>query len=72
MPLKIKVYQDARGEFRWTALDGNNKIIADGSEGYKTQRSLVLALQNVLKEFREPVTFLGYQVNLQAKRAPVL
>ncbi len=70
--LKVKVYQDARGEFRWTALDGNNKIIADGSEGYKTQRALTLALTNVLKEFREPVSFIGFQVNLQIKRPPVL
>jgi uncharacterized protein YegP (UPF0339 family) len=72
MALKIKCYKDARGEFRWTALDGNNKVIADGSEGYSTERNLVLALKNTLAEFREPVKFVGFQIPLQAKRTPEL
>ncbi len=70
--LKIKVYKDAKGEFRWTALDGNNKVIADGSEGYDSQRNLLNAVKNVLGEFRNPVSFIGFQVNLQAKRLPEL
>lgn len=70
--LKIKVYRDARNEFRWSALDENNKVIADSSEGYNTERNLITALRNVLAEFRNPVKLIGYQINLQTKRAPEL
>ncbi len=70
--LKIKVYKDARGEFRWTALDGNNEVIADGAEGYSSERNLTLALKNVLAEFREPVKLIGFQIPLQSKRVPEL
>lgn len=68
--LKIKVFKDARGQFRWSAMDGNNKIVADSAEGYATERNLVLALKNVLEEFRNPITFVGHNVPLQAKRQP--
>lgn len=57
--LTIKVYQDARGEFRWSAMDGNNEIIADSAEGYKTQTSLFKALHNVIDEFRSDIFYKG-------------
>lgn len=32
---KVTVYQDAAGEWRWRAQDGNNELVADSGEGYK-------------------------------------
>ena len=29
-----EVYQDEHGEWRWRALAGNNKVVADSGEGY--------------------------------------
>lgn len=39
--MKFKIYRDKAGEFRWTLLAPNNKIVADSSEGY-TRREDVL------------------------------
>lgn len=72
MPLKLKVYKDAKGEFRWSALDDNNKVIADSAEGYSTERNLLNGVKNVLEGFRGPVKLVGYQIPLQAKRVPEL
>ena len=30
----VLVYQDNQGQYRWTALAGNNKKVADSGEGY--------------------------------------
>lgn len=35
--LRFKLYLDARGEFRWSLLAGNNHILADSGEGYTTR-----------------------------------
>lgn len=35
--MKVKIYKDNSGEWRWTLKAGNNKIVADSSEGYKTR-----------------------------------
>lgn len=70
--LKLKIFKDAKGEFRWSALDGNNKVIADCAEGYSTERSLILGLKNVLGEFRGEVRLIGFGEPLGSKRGPVL
>ena len=31
----VVVYEDAAGEYRWKAMDTNNKTVADSGEGYK-------------------------------------
>lgn len=36
--LRIELYEDKAGEWRWRAVDGSNgNIVADGSEGYKNE-----------------------------------
>lgn len=35
---RVVVYEDASGEWRWKALAGNNKVIADSGEGYKKKK----------------------------------
>lgn len=37
MGIEFVIYQDRKKEFRWRAIAANNKIIADGGEGYKTE-----------------------------------
>jgi uncharacterized protein YegP (UPF0339 family) len=34
---RVRVYQDAKGEYRWQALARNNQVIADSGEGYVDQ-----------------------------------
>lgn len=55
--MKIRSYLDARHQWRWSAVDGNGRIIADGSEGYATEDSLRRALVNVMGEFRKEILF---------------
>lgn len=55
--LRIRTYRDAKGEYRWSALDGNNRIVADGAEGYTTAQGLKVAVINVVDEFTRGVTF---------------
>lgn len=56
--LKIKTYRDATGEYRWSAIDANNRIIADGAEGYATKAGLEKAIRNVISEFVGGVQFV--------------
>jgi uncharacterized protein YegP (UPF0339 family) len=55
--LKIKTYRDAKGQYRWSAVDGNNRIVADSAESYRSEGGLKKALANVLLEFRGDVVF---------------
>jgi uncharacterized protein YegP (UPF0339 family) len=50
--MKIKIYKDGRQQYRWSAIDGNGRIICDGSEGYDSERNVLRALENVMDEFR--------------------
>lgn len=45
----FKVYQDARGEYRWRLLAANSRIIADSAEGYRTKDDCLRAIQLVLQ-----------------------
>jgi len=35
--MKVKIYKDKTGEWRWRLLAKNNKIVADSGEGYRTK-----------------------------------
>lgn len=56
--LKIKKYRDAIGEYRWQAIDGNNRLIAESGEGYATKQGLEKAIRNVISEFAGGVEFV--------------
>lgn len=32
---RVEVYRDARDEWRWRRVAGNNKVVADSGEGYE-------------------------------------
>lgn len=48
---KITVYQDAGGEWRWRLQAGNNRIVADSSEGYTRRCDARYAVYRVAKMF---------------------
>jgi uncharacterized protein YegP (UPF0339 family) len=56
--MKIEQYQDAAGAWRWRGVDGNNRIICDGSEGYLTAQGVERAIENVMTEFRADVAVI--------------
>jgi uncharacterized protein len=35
--VKVVVYEDASGDFRWKAVADNGEIVADSAEGYRHQ-----------------------------------
>jgi len=37
MPAEFELYRDSKGEYRWRLQAGNNKIVADSAEGYRTK-----------------------------------
>lgn len=34
---RVRVYRDAKGEWRWQAIARNNEVVADSGEGYVDQ-----------------------------------
>lgn len=34
-PVKIELYRDGAGEYRWRAVAGNGEVVADSAEGYR-------------------------------------
>lgn len=66
--LKIEIYQDASGGWRWRGVDGNYKIICDGSEGYVTRAGVETALENVMTEFRGDVQVVARNKRRMADR----
>lgn len=35
--MKLEFYKDKNGEYRWRLRAANNRIVADGGEGYKNE-----------------------------------
>lgn len=35
--VKVAVYKDAAGEYRWRGLAANNKTVSEGGEGYNSR-----------------------------------
>lgn len=48
MKHRIEVYKDAAGEWRWRALSGNGRIVAESGEGYKERRKALRPLYSLL------------------------
>jgi uncharacterized protein YegP (UPF0339 family) len=46
--MRVDVYQDSAGGWRWRLRASNGKIIADGAEGYSARRKLLDALERLL------------------------
>lgn len=44
--MKLHIYKDVHGEWRWTIRASNGKIVADSAESYKRKRScLAMAIK---------------------------
>lgn len=43
--MKIEVYQDAKGEWRWRAKAGNGRIVAESGEGYSSMSGAERAVE---------------------------
>ncbi len=53
--LKIEIYEDSAGEFRWRGVEANHRIIVDSAEGYVSFSGAERAVENVMTEFRGDV-----------------
>jgi len=54
----LVIYRDRAGDLRWKVLAKNGRKIANGSEGYKTKRSLKrgLDIASMVLGCADPVT----------------
>lgn len=50
--LRIEMYTDRMGGWRWRGTDTNNRIICDGAESYVSRDNLEAAIDNVVNGFR--------------------
>jgi uncharacterized protein YegP (UPF0339 family) len=50
--MKIVVYQDLRGEWRWRFVAENGRVMADGAEGYDEKRGVDKALDTICGALR--------------------
>lgn len=57
--MRIEMYQDRSSAWRWRAVDANNRVVADGGEGYVARDAVERAIDNVVNAFRGafPVVF---------------
>jgi len=40
-PMKVEIYGDRHGEWRWRVIASNGNIVADGGEGYTTRAGAI-------------------------------
>ena len=43
----IRYYRSINGNWYWSLVAANNRIVADGSEGYKTRAGVKAAIERV-------------------------
>ena len=70
--LRFKVYRGPTGQFQWTAFDDELSIVANSPRTYDTERNLLTDLKVFIEAMRQPVTLIGYQIPIMAKRTPEL
>jgi uncharacterized protein len=54
--MKFIVWRDKDGEWRWTLRARNGRIVADGSEGYKSKRHCVEMCKKINPTFERVTT----------------
>ena len=64
--MKLKYYQDRKGDWRWTLLARNGNVIGASSEGYKTRAKAVANFTAVTT--KGPTAKV--EVTEKAKKAP--
>ena len=50
--MKIEIYKDDAGEWRWRMVARNGKIVADSGEGYRRRLGAVRAVLRLLEVVR--------------------
>ena len=43
--VRIEVYVDGKGEWRWRAVARNNRVVADSGEGYASRGNVLRAIR---------------------------
>lgn len=66
MKSTIKPYKDLTGQWRWKALAGNGKTIADSGEGYKTKAGLRKGIKALHKLFQNPDVLADFDHDMEA------
>lgn len=56
--LKFVIYQDSRAAWRWRAVAENNRVIADGGEGYVTAFNAERAVNDLIDAMRGAIEVL--------------
>lgn len=52
--MRWEVYEDQEGAWRWRAIARNGRVVADGAEGYASERNATRALASFREQVREP------------------
>jgi uncharacterized protein YegP (UPF0339 family) len=51
--VRFEYYQSPHNaHWYWRLKDGNNRTVADGSEGYSTKEAVLRAIQNVIDDIK--------------------
>lgn len=59
--MEFQIYKDRSNLWRWRLLASNNKIIADGSEGYISKQNAIDAVNRIkLNAFVATITYLNF------------
>ena len=51
MKMKIALYEDTRGEWRWRMRASNGRIVASGGEGFSSKSACLDSVTNVWNTF---------------------
>lgn len=62
--MRIEMYQDKAGEWRWRLVAPNGRILCDSAEGYSTKPGVRRSIANFVK-------YLSVDVPVEEKRAAV-
>lgn len=49
---KIKIYKDKRGEWRFSIVASNGRIVADSGEGYRTKYFCRKNINRIIEQIR--------------------
>lgn len=48
--IRFQVFEDRHGEWRWRAVDSNNRVVASGGEGFTRQPDAERAIRNLIHD----------------------
>lgn len=63
--MKIRVSLDSADEGRWSAVDTNGKVVADGSEGYSGGEQGAI---NGFEQFAEHIRSGNYEIVVEKRQ----